>query len=157
MRKIAQEIHKEIQKDIKNYRIAILLFIVYSAAVRCFFHAFCPQLILTGIPCAGCGMTRAMLCILTGQPVRAMNLNPAAVFWLAWLSCYFADRYISGGRRRKKILYLLVAVCILTLAVYAYRMYTQFPSYPPMTYYRNNILSKLLPFYHEMLRDIHIL
>ena len=48
---------KRIAKDIKDFRLAFVLFAAYNIMVRKLFHAFCPQLILTGFPCAGCGIS----------------------------------------------------------------------------------------------------
>lgn len=59
-----------IWKDIKNFRAAACFIAVYNVAARMLFDAFCPQLILTGLPCAGCGMTRAVFYILTGRLAR---------------------------------------------------------------------------------------
>ena len=73
-----QTILGRVWRDIKNFRAAILALVLYNAVVRSVFRAFCPQLILTGFPCAGCGMTRAVLYILTGRFARGMQLNPAA-------------------------------------------------------------------------------
>lgn len=83
-----KSIWKRIVLDIKNYYIAILLFAALNIVVRTVFHAFCPFLIITGFPCAGCGMTRAVICFLTGQFTRGMNLNPAAPFWIAWIAFF---------------------------------------------------------------------
>ena len=130
---------ERIWKDIKNFRTAILVLIVYNVIVRMVFHAFCPQLILTGFPCAGCGMTRAVWCIITGRFARGMKLNPAAPLWIVFICCFFTNRYIKGVYRKSTTL-LLGIVCIVTLAVYVYRMLHYFPGDPPMVYYRNNIL-----------------
>lgn len=146
-----KEIGKRIWTDVKNYYIGVIAFLIYSVVVRSIFHAFCPLLIMTGFPCAGCGMTRAMYCILTGQFARAMNLNPAAFFWLLWFAFWVIKRYILG-RNSKWIMRMLAVVCIITFAIYLYRMITQFPSTPPMTFYRKNVLSKYSTFYRNLLQ-----
>ena len=144
-----KNIWKRIVADVKSYYIAVLLFIALNIVVRSLFHAFCPFLIVTGFPCAGCGMTRAVLCFLTGQFERGMNLNPAAPFWILWIAVFIINRYVFE-KNSKWIKLLLGMVVMITLAVYLYRMITQFPSYPPMTYYKNNIIAK----YSTILRDL---
>lgn len=148
-----KSVWKRIVFDIKNYYIAALLFIIYNVIVRWIFHAFCPFLIITGFPCAGCGMTRAVYCLLTGQITRGMNLNPAAPLWIVWIVFFLYDRYIRG-KNSKWVKVLLGIVAVLTFMIYLYRMLTQFPSYPPMTYYRNNILSKYSTFLRDLLQHI---
>ena len=120
------KIIQRLLQDIKNYYIGVLIFILYSIVVRHIFHAFCPQLIIAGIPCAGCGMTRAIYYILTGHFQRGMDLNPAAPLWIIWFMLGAIERYVIG-RNRKWILYLLACVCVVTLLIYVYRMSTQFP------------------------------
>lgn len=144
-----RSIWKRIVSDIKDYYIGIFLLIVWNVVVRKIFHAFCPFLIMTGFPCAGCGMTRAVFHILTGSFERGMNLNPAAPFWILWIAYFVISRYILG-KNSKWIMRLLGAVCVITFTVYLYRIMTQFPGDPPMTYYRNNIMSK----YSTILKDL---
>jgi hypothetical protein len=43
---------------------------------------FCPFKVLTGIPCPGCGMTRAMLSMAKGDLNRAFMYNPFSFFLL---------------------------------------------------------------------------
>lgn len=148
-----RSIWKRIVSDIKDYYIAILLFIVLNVVVRAVFHAFCPFLIITGFPCAGCGLTRAVFYILTGQFARGMNLNPAAPFWIAWIVYFLVMRYVCG-KNSKWLMRFLGVVAVITLGVYLYRMLTQFPGNPPMTYYRNNIMSKYSTILHELLQYI---
>lgn len=44
---------------------------------------FCPFELLTGIPCPGCGMTRAILSLISGNPSDALLYNPFSFFLLA--------------------------------------------------------------------------
>lgn len=138
-----QIIINRIWNDLKNFRAAILALLLYNIIIRSMFDAFCPQLILTGFPCAGCGMTRAVFCILTGQFVRGMQLNPAAPLWILFLGWFFANRYVRGVCAKHTTLWLGL-VCAATLGIYLYRMLHFFPGDPPLVYYRNNILRKLL-------------
>ena len=130
-------------RDIKDFRAAIAALLLYNTIVRIVFHAFCPQLILTGFPCAGCGMTRAVFCILTGQFARGMRLNPAAPLWILFLGWFLANRYFRGVRPKNTTL-VLGLVCIVTLAVYGYRMIVLFPGDPPLVYFRSNIMRSVL-------------
>ncbi len=142
-----RQIGIRIWEDLKAYRIAIVLFVVWNIVVRMFFHAFCPFLIVTGFPCAGCGLTRAVFFILTGRFTRGMKLNPAALFWIVWILWFFWNRYVYG-RSRKRTMFWLGVVCVITLVIYIYRMIHYFPSDPPMVYFPNNVIRKLLSSYH---------
>lgn len=141
MRKI-QVVLERIWKDIKSLRIAILALLLYNVIARSVFHAFCPQLILTGFPCAGCGMTRAVFYILTGQFMRGMRLNPAAPFWIVFLVWFFINRYLRGIHSKNTTLWLSL-VCAITLGIYLFRMFYFFPSDPPLIYYKDNIMRRI--------------
>lgn len=138
-----KNIFGRIWNDLKNDWICILLFGLWNVVVRKLFGAFCPFLIVTGFPCAGCGMTRAVFYILTGQIRRGMNLNPAAPLWIAWIFWFFWNRYVRG-RYKKSTMCWLGAVCVVTLAIYLYRMANAFPGSPPLVYYQKNLLRRFL-------------
>lgn len=148
-----KNIGKRIAADLKNYAVAILLILLWNIIIRKIFHAFCPFLIVTGFPCAGCGMTRAVFHILTGSFERGMRLNPAAPFWILWIVFFVVERYIIG-RNSKWVMRFLGAVCVITLGIYLYRMSTQFPGDPPMTYYRNNLVAKYRTILEELLQHV---
>lgn len=143
MRKL-KLIAARIIKDIKDLKIAILAFVIYSIIIRKIFKAFCPLLIITGFPCAGCGMTRAMYCLVTLQLKRAISLNPASPLWLMFVIWFMWNRYVRGIFNKKKTTIFLSVVCIITLVIYIYRMINFFPGHPPMVYYKNNIIRWLL-------------
>ncbi len=43
---------------------------------------FCPFKVITGVECPGCGMTRAMTSLITGNPGNALLYNPFCFFLL---------------------------------------------------------------------------
>lgn len=134
---------KRLTKDIKAFYPAVIVFGIYNFFVREIFHAYCPFLILTGFPCAGCGMTRAIFFILTGRIKRGMALNPAAPMWILFLVWFFIERYLRG-RTPKYTKVVLATVVLVTVGIYVYRMVNFFPGSPPLVFYRNNIISRLV-------------
>ena len=58
MKKNVGVILKRIGRDIRQYKWAGAAFLIYYIVVKAVFHAFCPLLILTGLPCPGCGTVR---------------------------------------------------------------------------------------------------
>lgn len=71
------QVAKRLWKDIKGFVPVAALYGIYYLVSHRLYDAFCPLLIVTGIPCAGCGLTRAGLFLLKGQVLRAASLNPA--------------------------------------------------------------------------------
>ena len=147
------EIYKRIRQDVKNYGLGLIGFLLYYIIVQKIFRASCPMVIVSGLPCPGCGMTRAIRFLVTGQWERSFRMNPTAILWLLFLLWFIWCRYIKGTEVKgwKPI---IVILCILLLVVYVYRMATIFPNRAPMTYRRNNILSSIVPFYNEVLHSI---
>lgn len=150
------KIHQIIQRiwtDVYNYRIGIFIFGVYYIVIHMVLHAFCPMVLLTGFPCAGCGMTRAVLAVLKGQFARAWNLNPMALPVLLFLGYCMWMRYILCKKVKgiKAGIVILVAGMLLT---YGYRMCTIFPNRPPYVYTENNLMERCIPFYADILHRV---
>lgn len=59
----------------------------------------CPFLLLTGLPCATCGMTRAFFALGHGRLGEALSLNHAAplVYGLAWTTLVLAFAQAALG------------------------------------------------------------
>lgn len=139
-------------RDICDCKVGIVAFIVYYIVVHAVFHAFCPSVILTGLPCAGCGMTRAVF-LLTGQFGRSWRIHPMAFPVLLFLFYCVIMRYILG-RRIKGLKTGIVILCLCMLAVYGYRMCMVFPDRAPYVYTAGNLLEKQVPFYRELLHKL---
>ena len=94
---------------------------------------------ITGIPCPGCGMTRAQL--------AALRLDFRAAFWYHPL--WFLPLPLLAGqflfpnglfRNKKWNTGLSIVLLILVVGVYGIRMFLYFPDTPPMEYQPNNLL-----------------
>lgn len=144
---------RRIKEDIRQHGAGVLAVVMLYFLLHAVFDAFCLSVIVTGFPCPGCGMTRAVLYLLRGQFSRSWALNPAAVFWVIWAICFAFERYIRG-RRSKMLVWALYGIGLFMVASYLVRMRMYFPDRPPYVYTRNNLLSKLIPFYEEMVRHL---
>jgi len=144
---------QRIGSDIRNFKWVILIFLVYYFLSHIVWGAYCPMLLTTGLPCPGCGMTRAIFFIFTFRFQRAWNLNPVSFIWALLLVLFIFIRYLLG-KKTDKLKPLLVIALLGTIGIYGYRMIFEFPSSPPMVYRSNNLLSYVLKGYEKMIRII---
>ena len=87
-------------QDLWNIRIAILVFAIYFVIGRKFLYSLCPMVIMTGFPCPGCGLTRAMFMVLRGDFAGAWKMHPfiyGVIILVGWLAC--GDTYREKKRR----------------------------------------------------------
>lgn len=156
MKRYIKTVCGRITADAKEYGAVLIILVIYTIAVNLMFHAFCPLIIFSGFPCPGCGITRATVCFLTGRWAQAWRLNPV-VFPVVAAAFYFAcGRYLLG-RSARGIKVMIWTVFVLLIAVYAVRMYLYFPDRAPYIYTQDNVLSRLFPFYEQILHRMGIL
>ncbi len=144
---------KRIKADIKAYGVAVLFGLLFCAVANIIFGAFCPMVLITGLPCPGCGMTRSFLCFLMGEWALSYSMQPMMGLWMLLGIYSVVCRYVLG----KKVygFYWIVSILLLALVVqYIYRLYFAFPGKIPMTYYSNNLLSYVIPNYTILLEKI---
>lgn len=108
-----------IRDDIKQNIVALLMIAVYAVVVQALFHKVCPWLILTGIPCPGCGLTRAGLLLLSGHFIKAWQMNPAIYLWAPFLVYLCFYRYILA-KKPPFTLPFTIFVGLLTLVIYCW-------------------------------------
>ncbi|MCM1040349.1 MAG: DUF2752 domain-containing protein [Roseburia sp.] len=151
-----REIKERLVRDIKNMWVTMFALIVYTVLVNLVFGAFCPMVIITGFPCPGCGMTRAVFYLFTGRLQQSVAMNPLAIP-IVCLAVYFLwNRYIIG-KKAKGMMLLIGAAAVLLILFYVWRMYLFFPDSPPYVYNEKNITAQIFPFYEQILHDCGIL
>lgn len=84
---------------------------------------FCPFELLTGIPCPGCGMTRAILCLIAGNPSDALLYNPFSFFLLTLVTASilprrWLERIPTGIRSVLPRAYAVILVLVITFWVF---------------------------------------
>lgn len=136
--KIKQGI-QQLKQDIKDWYKSILAVMIFIFLTNLIFHNICTLVILTGLPCPGCGLTRAGISLLTLRWEDAWNYN-CVIFLIVPLIIYWcACRYLFQCKCRGLALCLgVIGICLIVL--YIYRMIYFFPNTPPMVYNENNLL-----------------
>ena len=132
MKSLKRIVHKLIS-DMKNAIWIIIGLMIYWIVAFLCFGEFCPMKILTGIPCAGCGMTRAVTLMLTGHFVESIEMHPMALLWILLGIYVCICRYILN-RKPKGAAVMAIVLCILMIPLYIYRMKLLFPNQLPMVY-----------------------
>ncbi len=127
------------------YRIKKIIIFIEVLAFFFFLDIGCIIKLLTGIPCPGCGITRAILLGLQGEIGFALQFHPLfplTIFLLIiWL---FREGEIFSNSKYDNIAWLFIGG--LYLGVYIIRMKMLFPSIPPMDYNENSLLSQVWSF-----------
>ena len=141
-----------IKQDIRQHGAGVLVVVLYFV-MHALFGAFCPSVIVTGFPCPGCGMTRAVLYLLKGQFLRSWALNPAAGLWGLWALWFAFERYIRG-QKCKGLTWALCGIALFMISVYMIRMVRYFPDRPPYVYTPNNLFSRIIPGYRSIVKHL---
>lgn len=148
-----KEVLKRIGKDIKAYGgIVGILLGLWLIGTLCFGSA-CITVLLTGLPCPGCGIGHAFFSILMGDIYQAHIYNPSVWLWLAFGVSFFLYKYVFGKKMRY-MGWILSVIAILSVAIYLYRMINLFPSEPPLTYYEGNLFQKMFPQYEALIHSL---
>ncbi len=151
-----KKISERICQDIKNLWPAALAVVCCIILMNVIFHAFCPMVVLTGLPCPGCGMTRSLFLLLTGRVRQSIWMHPMGVPTACLFFYYLWNRYICG-KRAKGMKFLIIAAILLLIVLYCVRMYLYFPDRVPYVYMKDNIFAKIIPFYEQTLHALGVL
>ena len=129
--------------DIKHAKWAVLLVFAYFVLLRKLFVTTCPAVLITGLPCPGCGMTRALLHLLHFDFAGAWQIHPFVYVILIFIIWFGVRRYIMGIRDTKNVWKIAAVIGIFMILFYIWRMLRYFPGDPPMSYYYGNLLFRI--------------
>ena len=90
---------------------------------------------ITGLPCPGCGLTRALLLFLRGDLAGAWAMHP--LFWLAVPVLATVLTFMIRNPARlysRPATYAWISVAALFIIVYLIRMVLIFPNAEPLTW-----------------------
>ena len=148
-----RKIGKRLLADIKEYGWAGIVFLVYYGLVHLFRAAFCPMIHWTGLPCAGCGLTRAFLYMLQGEFARAAYINPMSYLLIIFLLYCGYYRYIRGTKIKGFTVVFGILITVM-LVFYGVRMFLYFPDRVPYVYTGDNVLANRLTGYKDMVAKL---
>ena len=140
---------------------AILIIAVALMFLMELFGSACFYLSVFGMPCAGCGTTRAAILLSQGRISDALRMHPLIFITLILLVAiplllFIRWLYVRKGRpfplklSGRHLNSLLVALTALYLAVYIIRMILLFPHTEPMIYNHGSVLGRLIAFFRSI-------
>ncbi len=100
--------------------LAVVLFLMHFSGIGCPFRFF------FGVPCAGCGMSRAVLALMQGHTAEAIRLHPLCILLPFAAAAWLFRRHIPD-KYWKPMLSLFIAVFLVT---YFIRLLSQDPMLP---------------------------
>ena len=144
-----------IVKKLKKHMPAIVVGICAWVGLWVVTGTSCWIRAIFGIPCPGCGSSRAVAEIFRGDIVGALNFHPLIFLSLAILFVYIIgfvfDLDIFDKFKRKRFDILLWCCFALYLGVYIVRMIMFFPEREPMTYLASSVLGRVIGFFKNIL------
>ena len=98
---------------------------------------------IIGIPCMGCGMSRAFISLISFNFAEAFYFHPL-VFIVPFIVAVFLfqETKFLGKIYRSKIWWS--SILLLFVIVYIIRMFVYFPHTEPMDYYSNPLIFRIL-------------
>ncbi len=137
-------------KDIMSAKWAIIVIVACFVFLKNFLHSLCPMVLFTGLPCPGCGMTRAGYKVLCLDFAGAWRIHPFIYAVIVLAVVFAVERYIVQSKSMTGFKWCAVAAMTGLIIFYVWRMIHFFPSVEPMTYYRYNLIQRI----HEMFIEI---
>lgn len=153
MKEYIKQVIGRFAKDIREFGLAGVLVIVYLIVFSRLFGTICPVRLVTGVPCPGCGITRAALLFLTGRWQQAWQMN-LVIFPIVLTVLYYGVNRYFLNRKVKGMRWIILGIAVMLLAVYLQHMIRYFPGREPYSYLDGNLLERILPIYRKILRGV---
>jgi hypothetical protein len=130
---------------LKKYWIGIILGLFVMIGLDYVYGSVCFSIIMFGIPCPGCGMTRATKLLLTGHLKQSFQMHPLLPLVIIGVVFYPIIKKILKNYILFVKIYVIICLVIF-IGFYIYRMKMYYPNIQPMIYYKDNYLYKVALF-----------
>ncbi len=127
----------------RRYGVVLLFLAVYLTVSYFFTGSPCVFRLLTGVPCPGCGLTRAFFALFRFDFGQAFFFHPF-IFLLIPIAVFILVEGGIRGKPLKKYYPLFIAAAACFFLLYILRMICLFPGDQPMAYDRSSILGRIL-------------
>ncbi len=125
----------------KKSRVKLVVFALAITFYAFFAYVFgnesiCIFKVYAGLPCPGCGMTRAFISLFQGNINQAFYWHPLWPLVVIGPAIYaYFDKRGNGHKEKNILIWILFAIFVST---YAYRMYLYFPEQAPMDFNKHS-------------------
>jgi len=114
----------------------ILISAIYYYITNRIFGYVCPSEIIIGLPCPGCGLTRAALLLLKGDLMGSLRMNPMLLFIPVYFILVICKKKAAADN-------YMIAVIMLSFIVFGWRVFHSFGT-EPLVYNPNNAVNSIL-------------
>ena len=123
--------------------VITLIFIIFTVFIFSGLEKLCVFHNITGIPCPGCGMTRAFLNFFSGDIKKALFYHP--LFWMIPFLFFilFFHKYSAFLEKLYKNNLFWKTIGVIVISVYFIRLLYMFPDNEPMDFNRNALLPRI--------------
>ena len=155
--------HKRPNEKTSRIRPSLLLIVLLLLLSLELFSAPCFFYSVIGIPCAGCGSSRALSLLVQGQIKEAITMHPlillSLLIFISLLTIVIVKLIMRAkgkafhlplSQRNWKILFF--SLVALYLVVYVVRMVLYFPHEEPMCYNHNSVWGQLIALIRNITR-----
>lgn len=135
-------------KNHKKELLVIFLLVLLWIGLAKVTGSFCFFKSTIGMPCPGCGSTRAAVALLHGEISLALKWHPlifvSLILLPALLIVSALERFKLVQLKQGVISKIFIVLIILYLVVYIVRMFLYFPDTKPMVFHENALWMQLL-------------
>ena len=123
--------------------VGVGIFIIYYFAANAVFGFVCPSMILVGLPCPACGLTRAGVLFFTGNFGASFEMHPMLLPALAWGGIAVVCK-LRWPHKYEHVNTLAIVLLVCILVVFVVRMIFLFPHTPPLDINENSVLHRII-------------
>ncbi|MDR0974131.1 MAG: DUF2752 domain-containing protein [Ruminococcus sp.] len=137
---------RNLLKQLKSYWGVLVFALIYIIFASNFLGTGCIFSSVSGIPCMGCGGTRAVFALMHGDILASFHYHPLVIPAVIIFGVYFSSLFIFGKETAKRFEKLLIVFCVISVLLYIIRMIMYFPHTEPMVYNYDSILGRIINF-----------